>query len=411
MMKNKNSKILRGSKAALSIAIGVHVLLLLVAAVYVAVEVVYKEDAEFVAKKIVRPKMKLQKLKVPVKIEHKARKQAPKLSHRITAPPKIKTKSVEFKMPEVTGFSQVPGTSLSGGGQGGSLGFTTPEIDFFGAKARGDKVVFIVHFGPATIGKNPYQRMTGYTLRKRLEDMVNNLPDVALFNIAAYWMNDTVAFEPQMMPASPENKRKVKDWMKPVNPLQGNYEHCFVWGGAQGKVSSARGNYPRKVTGLPSYSMAWGYPYEAPGGINSKYLGANKQYVHWNRAVTWAIQTQKPNAIFILTTNYIDAWGGGDKGNPDQIAESYTQMIRDVYGPDKITWPSLNVVVLQQGNSDTGQILRSQFGPIVKAFNGSGSTIDNISKYMNSSERDMYREFESKYGAPVVNTGKKKKNR
>lgn len=119
--------------------------------------------------------------------------------------------------------------------------------------------------------------------------------------------------------------------------------------------------------------------------------------MHWNRGVTWALQTQQPDTIFILTTNYIDAWGGGPKGNPSKLADAYRDMIRDVYGPDKNRWPTLNVVVLQHGNQNASTVLNNQFGPISKAFRGRGSTISNISKYMTDEEREMYKNYEIQY--------------
>ena len=54
-------------------------------------------------------------------------------------------------MPEITGVKGGLGNIGDGGGGMESIGFSMPEMDFFGAKAKGDKVVFVVHFGPATI--------------------------------------------------------------------------------------------------------------------------------------------------------------------------------------------------------------------------------------------------------------------
>ncbi|VGO15670.1 hypothetical protein PDESU_04255 [Pontiella desulfatans] len=380
------------SSAAL-ISLGIHAVLLVVAISFVAVTVIHKEDQVFEAKQVRRPKVPIKKLQVPVNIKKK-KTQKPKLRKRIVV--KQTPKVPEIKMPEITGVKGGMGGGYGDGG-GNGLGFNMPEIDFFGAKGKGEKVVFIVHFGPATIGKNPYQRMTGYTIRNRLEDLINELPGVSLFNVAAYWANDTIALNPEMMLATPDNKQKVMDWMEPVNPLKGNYDHCFVWQGAQKKVTNARSKYPQRVTGLPSYSTKWAYPYEVPGGINTKYLGQGKKFMHWNRGVTWALQTQKPDTIFILTTNYIDDWGNGAKGNPSKVSGAYRDMIRDIYGPDKNRWPTLNVVVLQHGNSNADVVLNSQFGPIIKAFRGNGSVIRDISKYMTDEERAMYKDFRSQY--------------
>lgn len=393
--REKNRFFLRHAKSSAAlISLAVHAILILIAVSFVAVSVIRKEDQTFKQVEVHRPKVPLKKLQVPVKLRKK-RVQKPRLRKRVLVKKSVKTP--EIKMPEISGVKGGTGSGYGAGGGGTGLGFTIPEIDFFGAKGKAEKVVFIVHFGPATIGKNPYQRMTGFTIRKRLEDLINELPAVSLFNVCAYWMNDTVAMNPKMMLATPENKQKVMEWMKPVNPLKGNYDHCFVWKNAGGKVAAARSKYPKRITGLPFYSPKWVYPYEVPGNINSKYLGQGKKFVHWNRGVTWALQTQKPDTIFILTTNYIDAWGSGGKGNPSKLAKAYKAMIRDVYGPDHHRWPTLNVVVLKHGGANPDVVLNSQFGPIIKAFHGDGSVIHDISKYMTDEERDRYKAFRSQY--------------
>ncbi len=376
------------------VSMALHAVLIMVALSFVAVTVIQKDDQTFEAKPVNRPKMKLKKLQVPVKIQKK-KTQKPKLRKRVVVKQPLKVPDI--KMPEITGVKGGMGAAGAGDGGGNGIGFTMPEIDFFGAKGKGEKVVFIVHFGPATIGNNPYERMTGYTIRKRLEDLINELPGVSLFNVAAYWMNDTDALSPEIMLATPQNKQKVMDWMKPVNPLEGKYEHCFVWKDAAAKIKSAEKKYPQKVTGLPFYSPAWVYPYEVPGNINTKYLGQGKKFVHWNRGVTWALQTQKPDTIFILTTNYIDDWGNGGKGNPSKLSSAYKDMIRDIYGPDKNRWPTLNVVVLKHKSADPDVVLNSQFGPIISAFRGNGSVIRDISKYMTDEERALYKDYRSQY--------------
>ncbi len=379
------------SSAAL-ISLGIHAVLIIVAISFVAVTVITREEQSFEAKPVKRPKMPPKKLQVPVNIKKK-KMQKPKLRQRIVVKKAINTP--EIKMPEISGVKGGMGSGFDEGG--GGIGFSMPEIDFFGAKGKGEKVVFIVHFGPATIGKNPYQRMTGYTIRKRLEDLINDLPGVSLFNVAAYWAHDTWALNSDMMLATPANKQKAMDWMKPVNPLQGKYSHCFDKSSKSQAIKKARAKYPTEVNRLWSYAPKWVYPYEVPGKINSKYLGQDKAFKHWNRGVTWALQTQKPDTIFILTTNYIDAWGSDGKGNPSKLSAAYKKMIRDVYGPDRHSWPTLNVVVLKHGNKNPDTVLNSQFGPIIKAFRGDGSVIRDISKYMTDEEQAMYKEFRSQY--------------
>lgn len=388
--------------SAMVISLAIHGILLLIAISFVAVTVITKEDKNFEYKKVERPKKPLKKLKVPVKVNKK--KPKPKLRKRIVVKD-VKRNIPEFKMPEITGVKGGLASMGDGDGIGSGIGFTMPEIDFFGAKAKGEKVVFVVHFGPATISAQgadnytPFSRMTGLTIRNRLEDMIQDLPEYTLFNVVAYWAVDTWAMSPEMMLATPENKKKVVDWMEPVNPLEGKYSHCFA--NKPRSVDQARNQYPKRVDNLPFYAPKWVYPYEVPNAIANKYLGAGKNFVHWNRAVAWAILEQKPDTIFVLTTNYIDAWGGGNKGNPGRLSNAFQRMFVDIYGRDDKQWPTINIVVLAKAGRDaTGanNVMNDQFGPIWRDTDADASVIDDITDYMNEEEEDLYRQYRSQYG-------------
>lgn len=123
------------SSAAL-VSLGIHAVLIVVALSFVAVTVIQKEDKIFEAKKVHRPKVPLKKLQVPVNIKKK-KVQKPKLRKNIVSKPK--TKSVDIKMPEMTGIKGGMGY-LDGGGGLGSLGFGM-EIDLFGGnKGSGNEL-------------------------------------------------------------------------------------------------------------------------------------------------------------------------------------------------------------------------------------------------------------------------------
>ena len=407
-MSNKPKKRFFSSHAkssAMVVSLVLHAILIVVAIFFVAVTVATKEEQQFEAKPVKRPRMPPKKLQVPVKVNNKPK---PKLRQRLVV--KAVNRAVpEIKMPEMTG---IKGGTVGMGGEGGmeSIGFNLnlylnlPELEFFEAKAKGEKVCFIVHFGPVTIGDNPYERMTGYTLRKRLGDMVNELPGYVLFNVACYWLGDTCAMSPKMISANAANKKMVMDWMAPANPLEGKYSHNFVWGGAGKRINNARGKWPTRVDKLPFYSIKWAYPYVVPVELTKKYLpGSKNGYVHWSRAVAWAILTQKPDTIFVLTTNYIDGWGRGNAGKPEKIVESYHEMFREIYGSDKMSrksWPTINVVVLSRAGEDVKiaeGVLNRQFYPIWKGTRGDGSVIRDITDYMTDEEQDLMKKYRAEY--------------
>lgn len=419
--KRKKGFLAKHAKSsAAMISVIVHAVLALVALSFVAVTVIQKEDQKFEAKQAKRPQQKLKKLQVPVKV--KKNKPKPKLRKRVVVKD-VKRQTPEFKMPEITGIKGGMGAMGDGASGMESIGFTMPEMDFFGAKAQGEKVVFVVHFGPATIsggtktvnGKQvtsytPFSRMTGLTIRNRLEDLVEALPDYALFNVAAYYASDNWVLDPAMQLATPANKQKIKDWMKPVNPLEGDYQHCFH--NKPESVEKAYKKYPTRVDNLPFYATAWAYPYKVSKDVELKYVpDAPGGIKHWGRGVAWAILEQKADTIFVLTTNYIDGWSTekkNDKGEtigttpdePVKMAKALAAMCLDVYGPDRKKWPTINVVVLAKagkGSSEANWVLNNRFEPIVKAFDSEGSVIEDIKKFMNGDEVKLYRQYKSKY--------------
>jgi hypothetical protein len=406
------------SSAAL-VSLAVHAVVIVVALFFVAVTVIQKNEAEFKAKPVIRPKMALKKLQVPVYIKKSRPK--PKLRKRIVSTPKLNQSLPNIKIPEITG---VPGGLGNVGGSGlgaGSIGFSMPELDFFGAKAKGEKVVFVVHFGPATISAGrregeteeyytPFSRMTGLTIRNRLADLVDTLPEYSLFNVIAYYASDAWAMEPAMQRGTDANKQKLREWMAPVNPLEGSYTHCFSK--SPKTVWKARQSYPTRVDNLPFYATKWAYPYYVPEELVQRYApDAPDGIMHWGRGVSWAILEQKADTIFILTTNYIDGWQthkkeGGKKVqltpiNPQKMARTLGAMCVDVYGPDDDNWPTINVVVLPKAGQDptvANRVVSSEFGPIIRTFDSEGSVIDDIKDFMNDKELDLYYKYKSEYG-------------
>ena len=152
------------------------------------------------------------------------------------------------------------GSAGDGGGAVETIGFTMPEMDFLEQKLRVRKFV-LVHFGPATMTASidskgnptytPFSRMTALTIRNRLSDLISDLPSYTLFNIAAFFSADTWAMSPNMITASSANKKKVIDWMQPVNPIDpeanDKYEHCFSIGSsARSAVNNAAHNWPTR---------------------------------------------------------------------------------------------------------------------------------------------------------------------
>lgn len=150
MVSRKKGGFARHAKSsAFLVSMGLHGALIVIALSFVAVTVIQKEDQTFVAETVKRPKMKLRKLTMPVKMEKK-RKPKPKLRKRILVKKEVKT--AEIKMPEMTGIKGGTGYLDGGGGLGG-LGFGGLDINFFGIMGGGKHVVFIIDYSASMRGE------------------------------------------------------------------------------------------------------------------------------------------------------------------------------------------------------------------------------------------------------------------
>lgn len=138
--------------SAAMISLGIHAVIIVLAVSFVAVTVINKPDQTFEQVKVNRPKVPLKKLQVPVKIKKK-KLQQPKLRKRIVTKPTPKT--VDIKMPEITGIKG--GTDyMNGGGGLGSLGFGMEIPDLFGSnKSYGNELIGTLYDLKLTDKKEP----------------------------------------------------------------------------------------------------------------------------------------------------------------------------------------------------------------------------------------------------------------
>lgn len=129
MFKVRKQTVVKGSSAALIVTVAVHVILLLTAGTFVAMKVIERAETKFEGKQIVRPKMKIKKLQVPIKVK---KIQQPKLRQTVTA--KAPVAPMQFKMPAMGGVKGGMG-SMTGIGGLGSLGFGMRFDTLFGGDA------------------------------------------------------------------------------------------------------------------------------------------------------------------------------------------------------------------------------------------------------------------------------------
>jgi hypothetical protein len=279
------------SSAAL-ISLGIHAILIIVAISFVAVKVITKQEQAFEAKPINRPKVPLKKLQVPINVKKRAQK--PKLRKRIVVQPRMNQSMPDIRMPEISGVKGGLGAGVTGGlGDGGSLGFTMPEIEIFGVKGKGEKIFLILDTGNHML-VDEMGGIPAYTIIKNeMIRIVEELPATALFNIAVFNGDDVQTLFPSMTSASEANALKAREWLGPLNA-------------AANAVKS--GNYGIKTLGPGGVDKKGDYrigKFAEPVQKGGEIYGDN-----WSRWRTWydsvmVAMQQQADTVFILS----NAWG------------------------------------------------------------------------------------------------------
>ena len=204
--------------SAMVVSLVVHLILLVVAASFVAVSVVMKNENQFEAPHVNRPKMPVKRLQVPVKMQKKRPK--PKLRKQITVKSRMNQKMPDIKMPEIVGIKgglgATAGSSIS---SVAGVGFSMPEIDVFGVKSKGEKV-FLILDSREYIMYDEVGGLAGYTLiKKELTRIIDSLPPTTLFNIAVFDTGGAKVLFKSMVPANQANVEKIAKWLAPLNAV------------------------------------------------------------------------------------------------------------------------------------------------------------------------------------------------
>ena len=144
---------------------------------------------------------------------------------------------------------------------------------------------------------------------------------------------------------------------------------------------------------VPPVYPKWVYHYTPGPHIQKHFInnGSREQngnqpeleFIHWNRAVCFALE-QKPDAIFILSTNYI----GED---PATMVKMLNNICKDIYGEDSRKYPTINVVLMRTLlQPDWVEQYLPDFLAVVNTFRGRYSVIEDIRDLMTDEEKQMY---------------------
>ncbi len=266
------------SSEAAAISIGIHVLLVLFAGSIVAIKYVQKRDAAFAGENISRPKLERRQLQMPVKVQNLQKKSSrPKVTSRMASVSKS-----GFSLPDMMGMGDIAGgfdrsgggeRSLSSMGAAGSLGFGVAGVNFFGAKSKGEKIIFIVSANREMMLDERGGYFTYNYAKDRLGQMIDGLSSATLFNVMFYSGSTTVMFRSKLVAANSENRADVKAWYARVNDTPSNVGNLS----GMSIVYTPRNNYE-----------------DAPASADAK---------NWVKAIQAALE-QVPDNIFLLGAGY-----------------------------------------------------------------------------------------------------------
>ena len=158
--------------SAAMVSLIIHAVVLVAAISFVAVKVAIKEDVIFEPKPVQRPRVQLQKLRLPVEMKKKV--PPPKLRQRLVTQKKIKP--TQLMMPEVTGVSGGTGFLDGDGGLGG-FDFKGLKVSFFGVHGGGQRLVFIIDFSGSMAGEKEN------IMRREASRVIEELPDGVEFAV------------------------------------------------------------------------------------------------------------------------------------------------------------------------------------------------------------------------------------
>ncbi|MCF7849025.1 MAG: hypothetical protein K9M45_09260 [Kiritimatiellales bacterium] len=363
------------STEAALISIVIHLVLLISAGSIVAVRWLNKPEAAFEGDNAPRPKLERPKLQMPVKVKKLQRKnRRPNVKTRMSTQ---KTRASYF-LPDRSKLDGLDNdgvdredTDLESLGRNVGMGFKMPEFNFFGLTASGEKVVFMLHAGPATTTKTKGRAFQ--TIKKEMRKMVGLMPRSVLMYPIVYWGGNTTPMETKMFLATKENKQRFNEWIGPLNT--GSKTGGQTYGsGFSKKFSQKLKDLKRDEklsAGQPAYAPAWMYDYRCnkevraffPAGASSK----RKEFINWARAMTCAIK-QTPDTIFLLCTDYII-----HDVDENALARSFQAMVNHYYEGRRP--PTINVV-LMTNKKDNKSI--DKFKTITRAFDGKFRVINEF---------------------------------
>ena len=207
---------------AILISLGVHLLLIIGAVTLTIVIIAPKQKMMFEGKK--SPPLPARKLEHAIRVKQMQKQtRKPQILQRLVteAPSKVALPEMpDMKTPDIKNMRDTPlmnsragsigGIGGGGGGAGrgltGGMGYS--DTKFFGENIRTRAITICMDISPSMIAKGVVQDVLTETIK-----MLENMNVGTKFNVVVY-VDGGLAFAPQMVFATQENKAKALEWLK-----------------------------------------------------------------------------------------------------------------------------------------------------------------------------------------------------
>ena len=213
-------KTIRCSVEAAVLSILIHLVLFVFAGSTVLLSVFIKDAVVFKGEKTDRLKIE-KRAEVPVLLKNMQRNGPRPLMVKQVVRPMPNRITLPVPLPSETGFHKTSMTlhreSLSKISLPGKLDMGVSKINFFGTRSKGEKIIFIMDASKLMME----DAKGGYTTYKYAKDeihrLVDSMPSATLINVLIYSGSNIDMFKPQVVPATPENRAALKEWLAPIN--------------------------------------------------------------------------------------------------------------------------------------------------------------------------------------------------
>lgn len=132
----------------------------------------------------------------------------------------VDRKTPSIKVAEFAGFKGQFGSAHSSGSDlVSTIGFSMPEINMIGVRARGEKIFIILDCGDHML-VDEMGGIPAYTIiKEELIRIVRDLPSTALFNVCVFGNGRTQTLFPKLVSANQSNAASIERWLTPLNAM------------------------------------------------------------------------------------------------------------------------------------------------------------------------------------------------